>query len=177
MFFDADYLEHATLRDGTEVALRLVRPDDKALLREGFARMSDESRYRRFFTPKYELSADELRYLTEIDQVTHVAIGATSADGARGLGVARFIVLAGEAGAAEAAVAVTDDLQGRGLGSLLLQRLVAAAHERGVERFVFEMLGSVAESTIRHAPCSVLVAHSEHAGETSKFRKATPVPV
>jgi nucleotide-binding universal stress UspA family protein len=41
---------------------------------------------------------------------------------------------------------------------------------RGFRRL---LLGSVAESTIRHAPCSVLVAHGEHAGDTSKFRKKT----
>jgi nucleotide-binding universal stress UspA family protein len=40
---------------------------------------------------------------------------------------------------------------------------------RGFRRL---LLGSVAESTIRHAPCSVLVAHGEHAGETAKFKKA-----
>lgn len=40
---------------------------------------------------------------------------------------------------------------------------------RGFRRL---LLGSVAESVIRHAPCSVLVAHGEHAGETSKFKKA-----
>jgi nucleotide-binding universal stress UspA family protein len=39
---------------------------------------------------------------------------------------------------------------------------------RGFRRL---LLGSVAESTIRHAPCSVLVAHGENAGDTSKFRK------
>jgi nucleotide-binding universal stress UspA family protein len=39
---------------------------------------------------------------------------------------------------------------------------------RGFRRL---LLGSVAESVIRHAPCSVLVAHSEHAGDTSKFKK------
>jgi nucleotide-binding universal stress UspA family protein len=39
---------------------------------------------------------------------------------------------------------------------------------RGFRRL---LLGSVAESVIRHAPCSVLVAHGEHAGETSKFTK------
>ncbi|HVV82726.1 MAG TPA: GNAT family N-acetyltransferase [Kofleriaceae bacterium] len=142
MFFDADYLERATLRDGTEVVLRLVRPDDKERLRTGFDRLSAESRYRRFFTAKNELSDDELRYLTEVDQVHHVAIGATSADGARGLGVARFIELAGEPGCAEAAVAVADELQGRGLGSLLLRRLVGAARERGIDRFRCEVLGS-----------------------------------
>jgi nucleotide-binding universal stress UspA family protein len=40
---------------------------------------------------------------------------------------------------------------------------------RGFRRL---LLGSVADSTIRHAPCSVLVAHGENAGETSKFRKS-----
>lgn len=142
LFFGADYLEHATLRDGTEVVLRLVRPDDKELLRAGFARLSPESRYRRFFAVKTELSADELRYLTELDQVGHLAIGTTTADGGEGVGVARFIALPDEPGLAEAAIAVADEIQGRGLGSLLFQRLVAAARERGIERFRCEMLGS-----------------------------------
>jgi nucleotide-binding universal stress UspA family protein len=41
----------------------------------------------------------------------------------------------------------------------------------GLRGFRRLLLGSVAESTIRHAPCSVLVAHGEHAGETAKFKK------
>ena len=78
MHFDADYCEHARLRDGREVVLRLIRPDDKELLRRGFLAMSPESRYRRFFTIKHELSDDELRYLTEIDGVRHFALGAVT---------------------------------------------------------------------------------------------------
>lgn len=142
MYFDADYLEHATLRDGTEVVLRLVQPHDKELLRRGFERLSAESRYRRFFAAKTELSDDELRYLTELDHVRHLAIGASTADGGEGLGVARYIALDGHPGMAEAAVAVVDGVQGKGLGSLLFQRLVAAARERGVEAFRCEVLGS-----------------------------------
>ncbi|MBV8760113.1 MAG: universal stress protein, partial [Deltaproteobacteria bacterium] len=42
----------------------------------------------------------------------------------------------------------------------------------GLRGFRRLLLGSVAESVIRHAPCSVLVAHGEHAGETAKFKKA-----
>lgn len=141
MYFDADYRERAVLRDGTEVVLRLIRPQDKELLARGFARLSSESRYRRFFAVKNDLSADELRYLTEIDQVHHVAIGASTVDGEDGLGVARFIEL-GEDRTAEAAIAVADHAQGKGLGSLLFQRLVAAARERGIEKFRCEMLGT-----------------------------------
>jgi len=142
MFFDADYREPAALRDGCEVVLRLIRAEDKELLHTGFLGLSHESRYRRFFSSKHDLTAEELRYLTEVDGVRHFALGAVSADGAEGLGVARFIQLDGEPGVAEAAIAVADHAQGRGLGSLLFQRLVAAATERGVKRFRCEMLGT-----------------------------------
>jgi len=140
--FDLDYREPALLRDGTPVVLRLVRPDDKALLARGFARMSPHSRYLRFFTPKSALTDDELRYLTEVDHVRHLALGATTADDQDGLGVARFIQLAHEPGIAEAAIAVVDEMHGKGLGSLLFDRLVAAARERGVARVRCDVLGS-----------------------------------
>jgi GNAT superfamily N-acetyltransferase len=142
MHFDADYREQVTLRDGRVVVLRLVRPEDKELLRSGFERWSPESRYRRFFSVKTELSDDELRYLTELDGVRHFALGAVTAAGDDGLGIARYICLADEPGVAEAAIAVADHAQGVGLGSLLFQRLVAAAAERGVERFRCEMLAA-----------------------------------
>jgi GNAT superfamily N-acetyltransferase len=142
VFFDADYRERATLRDGTAVVLRLVRPDDKDLLARGFERMSPHSRYLRFFTPKPCLTDDELRYLTEIDQDQHFALGASTLDERDGLGVARFIRLDGEPGVAEAAIAVVDDMHGKGLGSLLFMRLVAAARERGVERVRCDVLGT-----------------------------------
>jgi GNAT superfamily N-acetyltransferase len=142
--FTFDYAEHAELRDGTPVLLRLLRPTDKELLRAGFERLSPESRYARFFAPKTSLSDDELRYLTEVDHEDHVAIGAASEPdgGQTGLGVARFIRLADHPETAEAAIAVADGAQRKGLGRLLLLRLVAAARERGIERFRFEVLSS-----------------------------------
>jgi GNAT superfamily N-acetyltransferase len=143
-YFTLDYAEHAELRDGTAVLLRLLRPTDKELLRVGFQRLSPESRYARFFTPKTTLSDDELRYLTDVDHENHLAIGAASErDGTQtGLGVARFIRFADRADTAEAAIAVADEAQRKGLGRLLLLRLVAAARERGIERFRFEVLSS-----------------------------------
>jgi RimJ/RimL family protein N-acetyltransferase len=136
--FDARYRERARLDDGTSVVLRVIGPEDKALIREGFARMSPEARYGRFFSSKRELSDAELRYFTEFDGVHHFALGAAREKGdgtEEGLGVARFVQLADDPEAAEAAVAVVDDFQQRGLGRLLLARLVAAARERGITRF------------------------------------------
>lgn len=146
--FTRDWVEHATLHDGTRVLLRLIRADDAELVRTGFERLSPASRYLRFHTPKPRLSDDELRYLCDVDQEAHVAIGAQRDDGTTppvGLGIARAILLPGAPGeppTAEAAVAVTDDTHGKGLGKLLFLRLVAAAHERGVARFRCEVLGS-----------------------------------
>ena len=136
--FDKDYREIATLRDGSRVSLRLVRPSDKELLRRGFERLSPESRYRRFLSAKTELRDAELAYLTEVDGHDHFAVGAsvTADDGTEeGVGIARFIRSAEDPRAAEAAVAVVDDWQNRGLGTLLLARLAAAARERDIEHF------------------------------------------
>jgi GNAT superfamily N-acetyltransferase len=143
-FFSLDYVEHVALRDGTPIALRLVRPEDKELLRDGFDRLSPASRYSRFLAPKAALSADELHYLTEVDQENHVAIGALrDTEGPPlGLGIGRFIRLSERPDTAEAAIAVADGVQRQGLGRLLLLRLIAAAVERGVTRFRCEVLGT-----------------------------------
>jgi ribosomal protein S18 acetylase RimI-like enzyme len=148
--FTPSYLERAKLADGTAVHLRLLAPGDKELLREGFERLSPESRYARFLAPKVRLTDDELHYLCDIDQESHFALGAVLEGGDRhghpvGVGIARFIRLPDVEGrpvTAEPAVAVADELQGQGLGRLLLDRLVAAARERGIERFHCEVLGS-----------------------------------
>ncbi len=143
--FDERYHETAALRDGSQVTLRLIRPDDKDLLRRGFERLSPASRYRRFLAAKTRLSDAELAYLTEVDGHDHFAIGAACEDAAgheEGVGIARFIRSRSDPRVAEVAVAVVDDWQGKGLGTLLLLRLVAAARERGVERFSGQVLAS-----------------------------------
>ncbi|MCX5745130.1 MAG: GNAT family N-acetyltransferase [Proteobacteria bacterium] len=147
--FTSDYVEHATLRDGTPVRLRLVTPDDKELLRRGFDGLSERSRYARFLSPKGALTPDELRYLTEVDHEDHFALGAVRepagdhpSDLPVGLGIARFIRSPADPTTAEAAIAVADAAQGQGLGRLLFVRLVAAATERGVERFHCDVLCS-----------------------------------
>ena len=141
--FEPTWSERAHLRDGTQVLFRLIRPEDKTLLLDGLHRMSPESRFRRFFSHRDHLSAAELAYLTELDHDRHFALGAgtMSDDGVltRGLGVARFVRL-DEPTIAEAAVAVVDEMQGKGLGGMLFERMVNAAHERGVKVFRFEVL-------------------------------------
>jgi GNAT superfamily N-acetyltransferase len=124
------------LRDGTPVLARPIRPDDKQLLRDGFERLSEESRYRRFMAPVNELGDEQLRYLTEVDGVDHVAWVAVRSDRPdEGVGVARFVRVQGEPEVAEAAVTVVDEYQGRGVGTLLLGLLAAAARSAGIRAF------------------------------------------
>ncbi len=146
-FFTADYVERCELRDGTRVLMRLLTPEDRESLRQGFDALSPESRYARFLAPKSSLTDAELDYLCNIDQESHFAMGAVVEDGDGhggivGAGIARFIRIPDEHACAEAAVAVADAMQGRGLGKLLFMRLCAAAEERGIERFACEVLGS-----------------------------------
>ena len=132
----------ARLSDGTEVYLRPVTPSDKGRLAEGLEGLSAGSRYFRFFTNKRRFSGDELRYLTEVDGLDHVALGVLDTEG-RGLGVGRFIRMDG--GVAEVAITVVDAMQGRRVGQLLLWALLHAARGRQVTTFRFAILsGNVA---------------------------------
>jgi GNAT superfamily N-acetyltransferase len=144
--FDASWSEDLELTDGSWVRLRQVRPDDKDAIAGGLARLSPESQYLRFFTSKPRLTDSELRYLTEIDGVDHFAIvcARIAPDGseADGVAVARFVRLPEQPEIAEPAIVVIDELQGKGLGRVLMERLIAAASERGIERFRSEFLAT-----------------------------------
>ena len=141
--FNASYQETAELNNGVAVVLRLVQPEDKDMLVRGLDRLSPRSRYLRFFTNKQRLTPAELQYLTEVDGENHFALGATRPlpDGTEeGVGIARFVRRQDDLKVAEAAIVVTDDFHHNGLGRLLFLRLVAAARERGIERFRSEVL-------------------------------------
>jgi RimJ/RimL family protein N-acetyltransferase len=125
----------AVLRDGSTVLIRQVRGADAPLLADGFARLSARSRQMRFLGPKTTLSAAELRYLTEVDHHDHEALGALSPADGRGVGIARYIRDPDDPQAAEIAVTIADDWQGRGLGSELLARLSDRARQAAICRF------------------------------------------
>lgn len=165
---DQEFIRRRTtevaLRDGTRVRLRPIVPEDKALLLEGFRRLSPESRYRRFLSPIEELTEDQLRELTEIDYVDHFAWVALDLEeaGHPGIGVSRYVRIPGETEVAEAAVTVVDDYQGRGVGTLLLEALGAVALENGVRRFrgyalednraIREVMDAMGASTAHDSP-------------------------
>ncbi len=140
--YDENFRAQEKLSDGSNLIIRLIRPDDKPLLARGLAELSPQSKYLRFFTPKAQLSSRELAYLTEIDGVTHFAIiGFRRQEGETyGAGIARFVRDANDATVAEPAIVVLDRFQSMGIGKKLLYHLHLAAFERGIRWFECEFL-------------------------------------
>jgi|SRR5215813_2346743 len=137
---DASYSERAMLADGTQVALRPIRPSDAPLLQAGLQELSERTRYLRFHSPQKELSPEELRFLTEVDGESHFALVAFRVRPSQLVAVGRFVRSRIAADEAEIALVVGDALQGKGLGQLLLSRLREAALERGIARFTGSVL-------------------------------------
>jgi GNAT superfamily N-acetyltransferase len=148
------------LPDGAPVVIRPIRPEDKGMLSDGLRRLSPQSAQRRFLTPKRSFSRTELRYLTEVDGREHVALVAEYPchPTRRLIAVARFVKLADRPDAAEVAVTVSDEWQGRGLGSLLGKHLSHLARNRGITRFTATM---ASENTPAHRLMAKLTEHLE----------------
>lgn len=132
------------LTDGTVVTIRPLGPEDRDELKRAFEATSPQTRYLRFLRSMNGLSDEALDYLTNVDQRTHVAIVATitSPDlkAERGVGVARFVFIEGAHGVVEAAITVIDDMQRKGLGSILVRELERAARARNVRRIRADVL-------------------------------------
>ncbi len=127
------------LTDGGTVHLRPITPADADRLQAMHSRLSPDTIYMRFFSMVRTLSARDVERLTTVDHDDRVAFVAVLRDEL--IGVVRYDRLPGTADA-EVAVVVEDAHQGRGLGPVLLEHLAAAGEERGIDRFVANVLPS-----------------------------------
>jgi len=118
-------------RDGTPVTIRDISADDLALETEFVDSLSSNTGYQRLMSPR-RLSAAELRRFTDIDPGRERALIAVTTDGRgeRQLGVARYVKTSRDQ--AELAIVLRDDWQHRGLGTVLLQELIAYARQDGL---------------------------------------------
>ncbi|MBX9245897.1 GNAT family N-acetyltransferase, partial [Actinotalea ferrariae] len=131
------------LRDGGTARVRPIRAADADRLQAFHVRQSERSTYFRFFAPLERLPERDLSRFTHVDHHDRVALVAVTDDadgpgGERIIAVARYDRTA--PGEAEVAFNVADDHHGRGLGSVLLEHIAAAARERGIRRFTAEVL-------------------------------------
>ena len=140
----SNYALMATLRNGTQVKVRSIRPDDKQRLATAFKNLDPESIYTRFFFHKKMLSEAELEAATELDFESTVALVMTIGGGENEtiIGGGRYVVIdgAGASRSAEVAFTVEEDYHRQGIARILLQHLAAIAREKGLDCFVAEVL-------------------------------------
>lgn len=134
--YPADLAREVTGRDGTRVRLRPIRPDDAPRLQALHARLSRETIYQRFFAATPRLPTPWARFLAEVDYRRRLALvlewGPDSDPEL--LGVGRYEPTT-ERDTVEVAFVVEDRWQGKGLGTVLFNALLDAAHDRGIRRF------------------------------------------
>ena len=135
--YPAEWEADVVLADGGTVHVRPIRPADGDLLVDFHNRLSAETVYLRFFSPKPVLAARDVQRFTHVDYDTRVALIALL--GGRIIGVARYDRVPGTTDA-EVAFVIDDEHQGRGLGTIFLEYLAAAARRHGITRFVADTL-------------------------------------
>jgi RimJ/RimL family protein N-acetyltransferase/ketosteroid isomerase-like protein len=127
----AEATDQLVLADGRLVRLEQLEAGDSDRFAALFARLTPESRRRRFLSPKRDLTPRELSYLTDVDHIQHDAIAAVDELDGSIVGVGRYANTADRPGVAEVAVEVADELQGMGIGTALATLTVQRAQANG----------------------------------------------
>lgn len=129
------------LRDGAEVGVRALRPDDRQRVQQLHARLSFDTIVFRFFRALPRLNDETARHLTHLDYDSRMALTATlgAGDEERLLAVVRYERIGPET--AEVAFVVEDAWQGRGIATALLHLLARYARERGFTSLVAITMG------------------------------------
>ncbi|BAH33511.1 bifunctional GNAT family N-acetyltransferase/acetate--CoA ligase family protein [Rhodococcus erythropolis] len=126
--------------DGGAVALRPIVPEDADKLVEFHGKLSERTRYLRYFGPYPTMSARDVKNFTTVDHHNRVAFVMMLGDEIIAVGRYERLLDVGDGKSAEVAFVVADAHQGRGLGPILLEYLAAAAAENGLTMFVAEVL-------------------------------------
>ena len=136
----ARYSEVEALRNGRQVEIRALRPEDRDILIAAVGRTSAQSLYRRFFAVKRDFSEKETTFFVNVDFVNHVALVAVVEEDGEPVivGGGRYIVV--NPGQAEIAFVVVDKYQGQGLGGTLMRHLVTIARRAGLKELIADVL-------------------------------------
>ncbi len=128
------------LRNGLQIEIRALQPDDKGDMLAAIGRTSTESLQRRFFVVKRGFSQKEIDFFMKIDFINHVSLVALAYEDGHPIivGGGRYVVV--EPGRAEVAFIVIDGYQGRGIGAHLVQHLACIARGAGLTELIADVL-------------------------------------
>jgi len=135
-------LEHYdTLRDGTEIFFRPIKPTDEPALSEMLYSLSEESVQKRYMTRTKAFPHRDVQQLTNIDYKKDMAIVGVvpGVSGDEIVAIGQYF-LDPKTQAAEVAFVVQDEWQQKGMGTLLLDYITKVAKQRGVKRFCAKVL-------------------------------------
>ena len=124
------------LRDGSTVHVRPVRPDDEPALIEFFGALSPQSRAFRFFTAAASLEG-AARLTVDVDYESRYGMVATRGDGDHLVGQGTYVATGPSR--AEVAFAISDELKGQGVGTIMLAHLAEVASEHDISMFEAEV--------------------------------------
>jgi ribosomal protein S18 acetylase RimI-like enzyme len=122
------------LADGRRLKIRPIEREDRDGLRGLFMRLTPESRYRRYLSPKPALSERELDYLLDVDHVRHEALAAVDETNGSFVAAARYVQLPDQPDVVDVAIEVADDLHRQGIGTALAVRTLERARANGFTR-------------------------------------------
>lgn len=138
------YAVAETLRNGTRVTIRAVRPDDRDRMVAAFEKLERETVYTRFFSYKDELTEAELKHFTEVDFDRRVVLLVTIGTGDDEIivGAGSYTAYSRTAGpcSAELGFVVEEDYHGLGIAGRLLHHLGLIAREQGIDLFEAEVM-------------------------------------
>jgi len=127
------YTRQWKLRDGTEVLLRPVRPEDEPMLLELFNSLSKKTMIERFFSPIKNMTHEMLTRFCNIDYDREIAIVASKKEGDKNLVIGISDLIIEQNLRAQFAVLIQDSYQAKGLGQKLIDVLIGIAQEKGLE--------------------------------------------
>ncbi|HSW24648.1 MAG TPA: GNAT family N-acetyltransferase [Burkholderiaceae bacterium] len=141
---DAAFSQAATLRNGTPVTIRVMRPDDRERIVDAFNKLEPGTIYTRFFSHRKEIPDSSLDRIAAIDFVNLAGLVVTIGAGADEtvIGSATYVGMPAPDGtrAAEVAFVIEEDYQGQGLATKMLAALTGLARRHGIARFEADVL-------------------------------------
>jgi len=140
--YPVDLEQDIELEGGRTAVLRPIKPTDEPALREMFYSLSEDTIYHRFFSSLKSMPHERLQEFLRVDYKREMAMVATIGERqeeSRMVGIGRY-VLNPQTNMAEVALLVADDIQGRGLGTSMLEGLSQAAKSHGIAGFVADVM-------------------------------------